>query len=470
MTGLVLGESARSVDRTAWVFREERQIQLLYFLTDMLMYWLALSLATLTRWDTLAQIDFLALHRDRLICLIILAAAMIMAGSYRTSCITDRFDAVYYAVLAAAIAGLVSFALTSVLTAEYRTISRRELVVSAGLGAVLIACWRYYAASVVARFQTMHRYFFILGSPINAERIAKAIANNRSGGRIEAQFVTLDALKEKVRRRKEESNPNFMPVEDAIIALEEHSHGQLDEIIEFCREHCRRTFLHPTLRDVMLFQRHHLQAIAGIPLIEVASQQAASPYLYLKRLIDLTAAATGLLAALPICMVTALAIKLTSPGPILYVQERLGRGGKPFRIYKFRSMTAGPELRNDAGHVLATENDPRITPVGRFIRKHRIDEIPQLFNVLRGDMSLIGPRPAWREFYETNRAALPLIDQRLAVRPGLTCLSHVLGTYFSEAEDRLLYDLVYINTLSLMTDLRILISTIRIVLSGKGAQ
>jgi lipopolysaccharide/colanic/teichoic acid biosynthesis glycosyltransferase len=108
--------------------------------------------------------------------------------------------------------------------------------------------------------------------------------------------------------------------------------------------------------------------------------------------------------------------------------------------------------------------------VGRFIRKHRIDELPQLYSVLKGDMSLIGPRPAWREFYTVNGERMPLLDLRLAVRPGLTCLSHVLGSYESEPADRLMYDLLYISTLSLITDLRIMVGTVRIVISGKGAR
>jgi lipopolysaccharide/colanic/teichoic acid biosynthesis glycosyltransferase len=224
------------------------------------------------------------------------------------------------------------------------------------------------------------------------------------------------------------------------------------------------------VHDVLVLQHHRLHAIAGIPLIEVASRQLTTPYLYVKRGIDLLVSAVGLLLAFPICLGTALAIKATSRGPILYSQDRLGKDGRPFRIYKFRSMIADVELKDETGHVLAQEDDPRVTPVGRFLRRHRIDEIPQLFNVLKGDMSLIGPRPAWREFYEANQGKIPFIEQRLAVRPGLTCLSHILGSYSSNAEDRLHYDLLYISTLSFVSDLRILVGTIRIVLSGKGAR
>jgi len=195
-----------------------------------------------------------------------------------------------------------------------------------------------------------------------------------------------------------------------------------------------------------------------------------SPYLTVKRGMDIAVAATGLFLALPLCIIVGIAIAVTSPGGILYSQERIGMGHRPFRIYKFRSMRADLELKDDTGHVLAQENDPRITPVGHFIRKHRIDEIPQLFNVLKGDMSLIGPRPAWSEYYDTNRADLPMIDRRLMVRPGLTSLSHTLGGYDSDPADRLRFDLVYISTLSFFTDMRILAATIRIVLSGKGSK
>jgi exopolysaccharide biosynthesis polyprenyl glycosylphosphotransferase len=187
-----------------------------------------------------------------------------------------------------------------------------------------------------------------------------------------------------------------------------------------------------------------------------------------KRGLDAAAASILLLCALPLCLITAAAIKLTSPGPILYAQERVGRGGRRFMLYKFRSMLTDAEAAT--GPVWAKSNDPRVTPVGRFIRKHRIDEIPQLFNVLKGDMSLVGPRPERPHFHEEFCKQWPLFDRRLAVRPGLTSLSHVLGSYSSNPEDRLRYDLAYISSMSLLTDLKILISTVRVVLGAKGAQ
>jgi exopolysaccharide biosynthesis polyprenyl glycosylphosphotransferase len=316
----------------------------------------------------------------------------------------------------------------------------------------------------------LHRFFYILGSPSQGKRIAGEIGRNSTSVRAEAAYVDFQTLKDRVQDLSAESGGKGVALQDAIIALEPKDHWQLDELLLFCRENCRRTYMYPSVHDMLMTERHSLLALAGIPLIEVASQQLITPYTYIKRVMDVAAAALGLILSSPICLVTALAIKLTSPGGVIYSQERLGMGGKPFRMYKFRSMLAGKELKDEAGHVLAREDDPRITPVGRIIRRHRIDEIPQLFNVLKGDMSLIGPRPAWREFYEINDQRIPLMEQRLAVRPGLTCLSHVLGSYSSEPEDRLTYDLLYLSTLSFITDLRILVGTIRIVLSGKGAR
>ena len=446
--------------------REERRVLIMFFLTDLVVYWVALSLVTAARLETLAQVDFVLIRRDRLVCLALFALISMMMGAYHPSRITDRFDAVYYSVGSVFFTGLAGLVLASVIPAELRVLSRREMILSVFAGGILLGAWRYFAASLGSRFRLFHRYFYVLGSREKAERIAKEISRHPRAG---ARYIDLTVLKEKVGHRKKELGSEYFAHEVAVITLARADHNQLQEMLDFCQENFRRTFLHPSLNDVLLFQHKNLTAVAGVPLIEVASAQMLSPYLYVKRLMDIVASALGLLALAPVCSVTAIAIKLSSPGRVLYVQERLGKGGRPFKIYKFRSMMDGIELKDENGHVLAKKDDSRITPVGRFIRKHRIDEIPQLFNVLRGDMSLIGPRPAWTEYYESNARELPLIEQRLAVRPGLTCLSHVLGSYFSQPEDRLCYDLVYISTLSLMSDLRVIIGTIRIVLSGKGA-
>jgi len=169
---------------------------------------------------------------------------------------------------------------------------------------------------------------------------------------------------------------------------------------------------------------------------------------------------------LPVSLAVALAVKFTSPGPVIYKQTRVGRHGKEFNILKFRTMIADAE--RIVGPVLAGVNDPRITKVGRFLRKTRLDEIPQLINVLRGEMSLVGPRPERPHFVAQFCESFPVYRERLVVKPGLTGLAQVNGAYDTSAENKLKYDLAYIYNQSLWLDLLILLETVKVVLAGEG--
>jgi len=427
--------------------------------------YLAFSIVTIARLHTLSEVDFLLIQRDRLICWSLYAVCALFAGSYRTTRIVDRFDSVYYTMVVVTAATILQLALVTLIPTDLRVISRREILLGNVLSSVMIGVWHILAANLVARFRDLHRFFLVIGDEEQGKRIAQEIRDDPAV-HADAQYVTYESLVEQSRSTSTVDNV----ADNVIIASRGPIRDRLHEVLAFCETHCRRTFLYPTVWDTLLFQHNTLLAIAGIPLVEVAARRRASSYPPLKRIIDFSASAAGILAASPIIVATAVAIKISSPGPVLYSQERLGLGGRPFRIYKFRSMHAGVELKNEDGHILASQNDPRITPVGRFIRRHRIDELPQLFNVLKGDMSLIGPRPVWREYYENQGERADLFRRRLDVRPGLTSLSHVLGSYSSAPEDRLRYDLIYISNLSFLLDLKVLFATIRIVLSGKGAQ
>lgn len=192
---------------------------------------------------------------------------------------------------------------------------------------------------------------------------------------------------------------------------------------------------------------------------------------WVKRLLDLACGIIGLTLALPIMAVVAMAVKLGSKGPILYRQTRVGRMSKPFEVLKFRSMRTDSE--KDNGAQWAVENDPRMTKVGRFIRKYRLDELPQFINVIRGDMSFIGPRPERPEFVQELRKTIPYYDERHTVRPGITGWAQVQYRYGASVEDafnKLEYDLFYLKNLSLTFDLAILFQTIRIVLRGDGGR
>lgn len=203
---------------------------------------------------------------------------------------------------------------------------------------------------------------------------------------------------------------------------------------------------------------------------ELSESDHRGLYLTLKRVTDVLGAIAGLILTAPVLPLIALAIKLESPGSVLYSQIRVGRGHVPFRIYKFRSMRLDAEAQ---GPAWAQPGDPRVTRVGRWLRKTRLDELPQLYNVIRGELSLVGPRPERPEFVESLKQAIPYYDRRHMVQPGLTGWAQVRFTYGASIDDsyqKLQYDFYYIKNRSLILDLEIVLRTIWVVLTKKGAQ
>ncbi|EOA3407071.1 exopolysaccharide biosynthesis polyprenyl glycosylphosphotransferase [Enterococcus hirae] len=187
----------------------------------------------------------------------------------------------------------------------------------------------------------------------------------------------------------------------------------------------------------------------------------------MKRVFDIVFSLIGLMPAIPIILVTSIVIILESPGNPFYLQKRLGLLGKEFKVIKLRSMFLDAEKN---GAQWADKNDSRITRVGQFIRKTRIDELPQLVNVLIGDMSIIGPRPERKIFVDEFVKELPNFPKRMEVKPGLTGWAQINGGYDITPEEKLNLDLYYINNKSIMIDVTILLKTIQIVLTGDGAR
>lgn len=190
-----------------------------------------------------------------------------------------------------------------------------------------------------------------------------------------------------------------------------------------------------------------------------------------KRLLDVVLATAGLLFTAPVLPLIALAIRLDSNGDVFFTQTRVGENGKPFKLYKFRSMRQDAEVAS--GAVWSPEDDPRITTVGRFLRKSRLDELPQLFNVLRGEMSLVGPRPERPEFVSSLEEEIPYYSKRHVLKPGITGWAQVMYPYGASVEDSLVklkYDLYYIKNFSLFFDIRIIVDTIKVVLFGRGGR
>lgn len=221
----------------------------------------------------------------------------------------------------------------------------------------------------------------------------------------------------------------------------------------------------PSVYDILV-GRVSSGRIHDIPVVEVVKNPRDDLAYVFKRTTDFAIAAVLLVLTSPIAIVAALAVKLGSSGPVFYRQRRVGQGGVQFTIWKFRTMLENAE--QGSGPVLATHEDQRVTPVGRILRATRIDEIPQLWNVLNGTMSLIGPRPERPEFVRRYAEEIPGYLERLQVKPGLTGLAQVNGEYHTSPAYKLKYDLAYIYNYSITLDLKIMAETVKVMVTRRG--
>jgi exopolysaccharide biosynthesis polyprenyl glycosylphosphotransferase len=256
-------------------------------------------------------------------------------------------------------------------------------------------------------------------------------------------------------------------IDEVILALEENEYNLVESIVDTI---CYRDVLVkavPSMRQVI---SGHVDAgpIYATPLLRVSYREMPNWQFMIKQALDYTLSALALLLFSPLMAIMALLIKLSGKGPVIFMQERIGRYGKPFMIYKFRSMEEGAE---SDGPRLAVRGDARITPLGRFMRKHRLDEMPNFINVLRGEMSLVGPRPERSHYIEQIKQKAPWYNRVLSVKPGITCWGQVKLGYASDIDtmlERLDYDLLYLDNVSLFLDLKIIYYTLGTIIRGQG--
>jgi sugar transferase (PEP-CTERM system associated) len=341
---------------------------------------------------------------------------------------------------------------------------------------VAMPLWRTFFSAVVTNPGALQKVLFVGTSPV-VQELAEEFGRAPERGYSSAGFV-VEADAESAPEREtlvgrlpalREAAEQVKPDRIAVGLSERRAQLPVDDLlalrfsgipIEQAGSLYESTFGRVTIRELRPSDLIFTAGLGPRP----ASVQLQTIYSFVIALILLIVSA-------PVMLIVAVLVKLTSKGPVLYRQVRVGKDDKPFTLYKFRSMRVDAEA--NTGAVWATKDDPRITPLGKWLRKLRLDELPQLFNVLRGEMSIVGPRPERPEFTRTLEEKIPFYRQRTCVKPGVTGWAQINHKYGDTLEDtikKLEYDLYYIKHLSFSLDLYIVLSTIKTVLLGRGAQ
>lgn len=253
---------------------------------------------------------------------------------------------------------------------------------------------------------------------------------------------------------------------DGVILCDIHAKSR-NHLLKYCYQRGIRVYTTPKISDIIL-KNSEILHLFDTPLLLSRNQGLSFEQRLMKRGLDTVVSLVLLVLTSPFMVLTAIAVKLYDRGPALFKQERVTVNGRRFYVYKFRSMIVDAEKNGVA--VLAEKNDKRITPVGKFIRATRLDELPQLFNILKGDMSLVGPRPERPEIIEKYEASIPEFSYRLKVKAGLTGYAQVYGKYNTTAYDKLKLDLMYIENYSLLLDLKLICMTVKVIFTKESTE
>lgn len=367
---------------------------------------------------------------------------------------------------------------------KYDFISRPFIVIFAVINFIFLSGFRYFTKSGASHFKRIlagERRVLIVGTEERAGEVAQVLETAQQWGYKlvgvvqESPQATLDERLRRYPLIPLDLVPKVLNdhvIDEVIFAVSKEALARLEEVFLLCEEDGIKT------RVMLSFFPHvtskiYLEALKGLPLLTFSTTPENDYLLFIKSTIDLLLASLFIVTLFPLLLLITILIKLTSRGPAIFRQVRCGLGGRKFDLFKFRSMITNAEVVRDdlqhlnemTGPVFKLSKDPRCTPLGRWLRKFSLDELPQLINILKGDMSFVGPRPPLPE--EVDRYER-WQRRRLRMKPGLTCLWQVQGRNEIDFEEWMRLDLQYIDNWSLFLDLKIIFQTIPIVLLGRG--
>lgn len=334
--------------------------------------------------------------------------------------------------------------------------SRGVLLLTVLLQFISIAIWKYMIWRIERSLHSTPGNALLFGNNEECERVFNRLRMQPQMN-LKIKYVCTD--------RAQSNWKDVIEEIDVVVVCSDLKLKDKSDIVHTCNMKQKQVLLIPDIYELFC-SGAELDKIDDIPVFHPQPLIPTLEQRSLKRMLDILISWSAGLIASPIMLVTAIAIKIFDPGPILYSQVRVGRNEKEFKVYKFRTMRVDAEKLS--GPMMSTENDSRITRLGRFMRATRLDELPQIWNVIVGDMSIVGPRPERPFFVEQFKKEIPEYVYRHNVKPGITGLAQVYGKYNTTPYDKLVYDLMYIQKCNVLNDLVIIIQTVR-VLATKSA-
>lgn len=319
---------------------------------------------------------------------------------------------------------------------------------------ILLSLW-YGLVFLLRKFSTSARKLMVIGFSRDMKGILDKVSIALNSSDVIIKSVYSPDEMDKIHKRLKDV--------DEVLLCPGLTDEQKMKISNLCLTNRKVVYVIPELFEISLMNTRLVQ-FEDIPAFMIDRIGLTVEQRFFKRIMDILLSFVGIIILSPLMIAAALLIRLTSPGKAIYMQERVTYKDRIFRMYKFRTMRQDAE--KDTGPVISGRNDPRVTPVGRFLRKFRVDEIPQLFNVLKGDMSIVGPRSERPYFVQQYEREIPEYAQRNVVKAGITGYAQVLGNYDTTAENKLRYDLIYIKNYSLLLDLKLMLQTVRVVFTG----